>query len=76
MKADESERRYRIFTDNEVDRQQEKLNSLIAQSASVEEVSKAYARLIYLRTRCNKVRTADILGIDRRTLYRWFADSE
>lgn len=76
MTADEPERRYRVFTGDEIDQQQQKLDALIAKSAPLDEVSIAYARLVYLRTRCNKVKTADKLGIDRRTLYRWFADSE
>jgi DNA-binding NtrC family response regulator len=35
----------------------------------LEELEKRYIRYIYLKTMRNKARTADILGIDRKTLY-------
>jgi DNA-binding NtrC family response regulator len=40
------------------------------------ELGRAYARLILRRTRGNKLRAATILGVDRRTLQRWFGDDE
>jgi DNA-binding NtrC family response regulator len=36
---------------------------------SLEELEKRYIRYIYFKTLRNKARTAEILGIDRKTLY-------
>jgi two-component system, NtrC family, response regulator AtoC len=36
---------------------------------SLEEMEKRYIRYVYFKTSRNKVRTAEILGIDRKTLY-------
>jgi two-component system response regulator AtoC len=36
---------------------------------TLEELEKRYIRYVYLKTTRNKVRTAEILGIDRKTLY-------
>ena len=35
----------------------------------LEELEKRYIQYIYLKTSRNKVKTAEILGIDRKTLY-------
>jgi DNA-binding NtrC family response regulator len=35
----------------------------------LEELEKRYIRYIYFKSSRNKARTADILGIDRKTLY-------
>src|SRR5262249_52048709 len=38
------------------------------------EVERAYAKLVLRRVGGNKLRAASLLGVDRRTLQRWFAD--
>jgi DNA-binding NtrC family response regulator len=43
---------------------------------TLEELEKRYIRYIYLKTGRNKVRTAEILGIDRKTLYSKLAKYE
>jgi two-component system response regulator AtoC len=39
------------------------------EQVTLEELEKRYIRYVYLKTGRNKVRTAEILGIDRKTLY-------
>jgi len=39
----------------------------------LEELEKRYIRYVYLKTSRNKVKTAEILGIDRKTLYNKLA---
>jgi two-component system response regulator AtoC len=39
------------------------------EQVSLEELEKRYIRYVYLKSGRNKVRTAEILGIDRKTLY-------
>ena len=36
---------------------------------TLEELEKRYIRYVYQKTMRNKVRTAEVLGIDRKTLY-------
>jgi two-component system response regulator AtoC len=40
-----------------------------SEQISLEELEKRYIHYIYLKTSRNKVKTAEILGIDRKTLY-------
>lgn len=40
-----------------------------SEQVSLEELEKRYIHYIYLKTSRNKVKTAEILGIDRKTLY-------
>jgi transcriptional regulator with PAS, ATPase and Fis domain len=40
-----------------------------SEQISLEELEKRYIRYVYLKTGRNKVKTADVLGIDRKTLY-------
>lgn len=46
------------------------LQRLILDNAPLAKVSDAYMRVVLLRSDNNKVRTADKLGIDRRTIQR------
>jgi transcriptional regulator with PAS, ATPase and Fis domain len=39
------------------------------EQVTLEELEKRYIRFVYFKTSRNKVRTAEILGIDRKTLY-------
>ena len=39
------------------------------EQVSLEELEKRYIRYVYFKTSRNKVKTAEILGIDRKTLY-------
>jgi DNA-binding NtrC family response regulator len=42
---------------------------------TVEELDRAYAQLVLKRVGGNKQRAASLLGVDRRTLQRWFGES-
>jgi DNA-binding NtrC family response regulator len=42
---------------------------------TVDELDRAYAQLVLKRAGGNKQRAALLLGVDRRTLQRWFGDS-
>lgn len=50
---------------------QEALIQAIRTGQPLAVVEKLYAEVIYERNGKNKVRTAEQLGIDRRTLQRW-----
>jgi hypothetical protein len=58
-----------------LDRYETALKQLISESAPYEKVGQAYAELVYLRVGCNKVRTAQKLAVDRRTIHRWLEES-
>ncbi len=46
------------------------LEKIMAREASLEDLERDYIAMILRRTRGHQIRTATILGIDRRTLYR------
>jgi DNA-binding NtrC family response regulator len=52
------------------------LDDAAERMVTLAELERSYARLILQRTRGNKLRAATILGVDRRTLQRWFGDAE
>lgn len=58
-----------------LDRYEAALAKLIEESAPYEKVGMAYAEVVYLRLGCNKVKTAQKLDIDRRTVHRWLDES-
>ncbi len=41
---------------------------------TIEDLDRAYAQIVLERAGGNKVRAAAILGVDRRTLQRWFGE--
>ena len=43
---------------------------------TLEELERAYAKMVLQRMGGNKLRAASVLGVDRRTLQRWFGDDE
>ena len=42
---------------------------------TLDELSRRYAQIVLKETGGNKTRAADVLGIDRKTLYRLVGDS-
>jgi DNA-binding NtrC family response regulator len=57
-------RRTKDFLEVAVDRQ-----------LTIEELNRAYAQIVLQRSGGQKKRAASLLGVDRRTLQRWFGDS-
>lgn len=52
------------------------LDEAASRGMTVSELEVAFARRVLLKNGGNKKRTARLLGIDRRTLYRWLGESE
>jgi DNA-binding NtrC family response regulator len=50
------------------------LEAAAERSMTIEELDRAYAQLILKRVGGKKQRAATLLGVDRRTLLRWFGD--
>lgn len=47
------------------------LATLEAQPCSLGHLQEEYVRLVLVHAKQNRTRAAKLLGIDRRTLYRW-----
>ena len=52
------------------------LDEAAARAMTVSELEVAFARRVLLKNGGNKKKTARLLGIDRRTLYRWLGERE
>jgi len=52
------------------------LSNSVERAKTLKQVEEEYIRLILDKTRGNKYQTAEILGIDRKTLYRKLAEME
>lgn len=52
------------------------LDEAAARGMTVSELEVAFARRVLVKNGGNKKKTARLLGIDRRTLYRWLGESE
>ncbi len=52
------------------------LDEAAARGMTVSELEIAFARRVLVKNGGNKKKTARLLGIDRRTLYRWLGESE
>ncbi len=52
------------------------LDRALDRSMTLEELELAYARRVLARCGGNKKRAAGVLGIDRRTLHRWFGPAD
>ena len=52
------------------------LSNSVERAKTLKQVEEEYIRLILGKTRGNKYQTAEILGIDRKTLYRKLAEME
>jgi len=50
------------------------LEAAAERTMTIDELDRAYAQLILSRVRGNKQRAASLLGVDRRTLQRWFGE--
>jgi DNA-binding NtrC family response regulator len=54
----------------------EMLEGVAERGLTLPELERAYARMVLARAGGNKVRAAQLLGVDRRTLQRWFGDGD
>ena len=52
------------------------LDEAAARGMTISEIEVAYARRVLIKNGGNKKKTARLLGIDRRTLYRWLGERE
>jgi DNA-binding NtrC family response regulator len=52
------------------------LDEAAARAMTISDLEMAYARRVLIKNGGNKKKTARLLGIDRRTLYRWLGERE
>ncbi len=57
-------------------KEEDLLDRALERGMTLEELEMAYARRVLARCGGSKKRAATVLGIDRRTLHRWFGPSE
>ncbi len=65
-----------VLPTDETGRALEALNEAIANKVPLERMSRLYAEYMLQVHGNNKLRTADALGIDRRTVQRWAKKTE
>ncbi|MFO0604811.1 MAG: sigma-54 dependent transcriptional regulator [Polyangiales bacterium] len=57
-------------------REEDFLDRALDRAMTISELDRAYARRVIARCGGNKKRAAALLGVDRRTLYRWFGERD
>jgi DNA-binding NtrC family response regulator len=57
-------------------REEDFLDRAVDRAMTISELDRAYARRVIARCGGNKKRAAALLGVDRRTLYRWFGEPD
>jgi DNA-binding NtrC family response regulator len=57
-------------------REEDFLDRALDRAMTISELDRAYARRVIARCGGNKKRAAALLGVDRRTLHRWFGERD